>query len=406
MLPQLAVKNILAYKKRSIITLLLTTVSTALLVFSSAFMEGSHSTMIRNAVELYPGYLQITGIGFRDSPSLDRIMVDTQPVIEILKTQDDIEVFTERFETYVLFSSDEKATGALLAGIEPEKELHISRLKSALIKGHYPDNTDSGQLYIGFELAKKLKLEVGDSVSYIGTGADYSFAADNLTVIGIFKTGLYEFDGSSAFVPKKYFDSAMASQNMASHIIVQPKNKEDTEQLSTRLASILPNNFEAESWQESMSGLVQAMELDSIFGYITLAIIFIVIFFVIMIYTLLGVFTRIREIGVLRAVGTTSKQVFILLITESALLTFTGVVLGGCIGGALSYYFELNPLHFAGYEDQFKQYGLVQSALPAAFSPLIIMRDMIIMFLLGVGCTIYPIFKILGYNPVEAMRHV
>lgn len=406
MLPQLAVKNILAYKKRSIITLLLTAISTALLVFTSAFMGGSHSTMIRNAVELYPGYLQITGKGFRDTPSLDHIMIDIQPVREVLLSQDDIEVFAERFETFVLFSSDEKATGALLAGIEPEKEAHISRLKSALTEGRYLNDDDTGQLYIGFELAKKLKLGVGDSVSYIGTGADYSFAADNLTVVGIFKTGLYEFDGSSAFVSKKYFDYAMASQNMASHIIVQPKNTEDAQHLAERLNTLLPGDFESESWLDTMSGLVQGMELDSIFGYITLAIIFIVIFFVIMIYTLLGVFTRIREIGVLRAIGTTSKQVFTLLVAESALLTLAGVILGGCIGGILAYYFEMNPLYFSGYEDQFKHYGLVQSSLPTVFSPLIILRDMTLMFLLGVGCTIYPIFKILSYNPVEAMRHV
>ncbi|WP_163339611.1 FtsX-like permease family protein [Desulfopila sp. IMCC35008] len=406
MLPQLALKNILTFKKRSIITLLLTAISTALLVFASAFMGGSHSTMIRNAVELYPGYLQITGKGFRDTPSLEHIMVDIKPVREILLSQNEIEVFAERFETFVLFSSDEKATGALLAGIEPEKEAHISRLKSSLTEGKYLSNVTTGQLYIGFELAKKLRVGVGDSISYIGTGADYSFAADNLTVVGIFMTGLYEFDGSSAFVPKSYFDSAMASYNMASHIIVQPKFTEGAEQLAQRLTTLLPDEFTAESWQETMSGLVQAMELDSIFGYITLAIIFIVIFFVIMIYTLLGVFTRIREIGVLRAIGTTSNQVFALLVLESTLLTLAGVLLGGVIGGLLAYYFEVHPLYFSGYEDQFKQYGLVQSSLPTDFSPIAILRDMTIMFLLGVGCTIYPIFKILRYNPVEAMRHV
>lgn len=406
MLPQLAVKNILAYKKRSIITLLLTAISTALLVFTSAFMGGSHSTMIRNAVELYPGYLQITGQGFRDAPSLDHIMVDTQPVRKVLQSQKDIEIFTERFETFVLFSSDEKATGALLAGIEPEKEAHISRLKSAVTEGKYLSNDGIGHVYIGLELAKKLKVGVGDSVSYIGTGADYSFAADNLTVIGMFKTGLYEFDSSSAFVSKKYFDSAMASHNMASHIIILPKIKEDAEQLARKLKSLLPKKFTVESWLDTMSGLVQAMELDSIFGYITLVIIFIVIFFVIMIYTLLGVFTRIREIGVLRAIGTSSRQIFTLLLLESALLTLVGVLLGGCIGGLLAYYFELHPLHFSGYEDQFKQYGLVQSSLPTDFSPAIILRDITIMFFLGVGCTMYPIFKILRYNPVEAMRHV
>lgn len=406
MIIRLVLRNIRTYGKRSLVTLLLTFISTALLIFSSAFMGGSHSTMIRNAVELYPGYLQITGKGFRDSPSLEHVMTDIRPIRPVLQDMKDVKLFTERFETFVLLSAEEKATGSLLAGIEPVKETHISRLKSSLVLGRYLLPDDSNKVYIGNELARKLKLTIGDTVSFIGTAADYSFAADNLDVIGIFKTGLYEFDMSSAFVVKKYFDTAMSSKDMASHIVIKPRDPYQARQLATQLNTLLPEGYICESWQQTMSGLVQAMELDSIFGYITLAIIFIVIFFVIMIYTLLGVYTRIREIGILRAIGTTRKQVFALLLGESVILTLLGVLAGGLAGGLLSYYFELHPLYFAGYEDQFKQYGLVQSSLPTEFSPTAILRDMTIMFLLGVGCTVYPIIKILSYNPVEAIRHV
>ncbi|MCI5157981.1 MAG: hypothetical protein D3906_05975, partial [Candidatus Electrothrix sp. AUS1_2] len=68
---KLACRNIIAYKKRSIITLLLTTVTTALLVFGTALMNGSHSTILSNAVEIYPGYIQITHKEFRDNPGFD-----------------------------------------------------------------------------------------------------------------------------------------------------------------------------------------------------------------------------------------------------------------------------------------------------------------------------------------------
>lgn len=406
MLLSLAVKNIRSYRKRSLVTLILTAISTALLVFSSSFMNGSHSTMIKNSVELYPGYLQITERGFRDEPSLEHIITDTDRILSILEQQDGITDFSQRFETFVLLSSEEKALGTLFSGIEPDKERHISRLEQSLVEGRYLVSGDENKLYIGYELARKLQIGLGDTVSFIGTGADYSFAADNLTVIGLFRTGLYEFDSSSAFVTKSYFDSVMVSDNLASHIVIQPEHTGEARTLAQRLTPLLPPEIVCESWEETMAGLVQAMELDSLFGYITLAIIFIVIFFVIMIYTLLGVYARIREIGILRAIGTSRQEVFALLLSESLLITLSGVLLGGLLGGALSLYFELHPIHFSGYEEQFKQYGLVESSLPAIFSPVDILRDMAIMLILGVGCTIYPIFKILGYTPVEAIRHV
>ena len=155
-----------------------------------------------------------------------------------------------------------------------------------------------------------------------------------------------------------------------------------------------------------MAGLVKAMKLDSVFGYITLGIIFIVIFFVIMIYTLLAVFSRIHEIGILRAIGTTPNQILAQLLLESSILALVSVTIGGLIGGAFAYYFSLNPIVFSGFEEQFKQYGMAASEMPTAFMPLVILRDMIVMFVLSVLSTLYPILKVNRYQPVEAIHHV
>ena len=77
---KIAIKNIVVYKKRSIITIVLTCFTTALLVFSSAFWDGSHNKMIESAVEIYPGYLQITQKDFRKTPSYDNLIFDAQTV--------------------------------------------------------------------------------------------------------------------------------------------------------------------------------------------------------------------------------------------------------------------------------------------------------------------------------------
>ncbi|MCK5323047.1 MAG: ABC transporter permease, partial [Desulfobulbaceae bacterium] len=397
---KIAIKNIVAYKRRSIVTVALTCFTTALLVFASAFWDGSHNKMIESAVEIYPGYLQITQKDFRKIPSYDNLIFDARSVRNALTKISGIDTFGERFESFVLFSSREKAVGGMFTGIEPEKEERLSRLKKSLKKGEYLSPGDHAKLYIGTELAKRLKVDVGDVLSFVGTGADYSFAADNVTVKGIFQTGLFDFDASAAFVSKSYFDYIMAAQNYATHFIVLPEKPQDVEDLAATISRKLGSEYQALSWQKTMAGLVQAMKVDSIFGYITLSIIFIVIFFVIMIYTLLAVFARVREIGILRAVGTTPSQILRLLVLESVLLGLVSVVAGGLIGGALAYYFQLHPIVFPGYEEQFKQYGLAASAMPAIFSLSTIVRDMIVMFVLTVLSTLYPILKVNGYRPI------
>ncbi|MBU0909388.1 MAG: ABC transporter permease, partial [Proteobacteria bacterium] len=210
---KIAIRNIFAYRKRSIITVILLACTTALLVFATAYMDGSHGRLIQSSVEIYPGYVQITHQGFRENPSLENLIFDAAQVSESLQDFPGIEVLTPRFESYVLFSSAEKAVGGMFTAIDPEKERQVSRLAASLKQGSYLTSTDQALVYMGSELAKRLKVGVGDQLAFVGTGADYSFAADTLTVKGIFQTGLFDFDSRASFVAKPYFDRVMAAEN-------------------------------------------------------------------------------------------------------------------------------------------------------------------------------------------------
>lgn len=403
----IAKKSIFANKSRSIVTILLMTFSTAILIFSSTLMDGEHKIMLKNAVEVYPGYIQITDKAFRDNPSFDHLIFDVKEVTDKLDKNKEIDTYASRFETFVLFSAKEKTIGAMITGIEPEREKQLSKLSSALKEGAYLGQDDTSAIYIGSELAKRLGVGLGDELSFIGSSADYSFCADTLRIKGIFETGLYQFDNSSSFVNRAYFDQIFVSDNLATHIIVLPKKVEHATALANEIQHILPSPLVAESWTEFMEDLVKAMELDSIFGYVTLGIFFIVIFFVVMIYTLLVVFSRVKEIGVLRAIGTSNREILTMLLAESALLSLISVIFGGLIGGYLAYYFNIHPIDFGKeFEEQFKQYGIMSTALPTDFNLFTIFRDMVIMLILGILCTLYPIFKINALTPSEAMRHV
>ncbi len=404
---KIAYKNIRANKKRSMITIFLSLSGTAMLIFVSTFMDGYHNKMLQNAVELYPSYIQIHHKEFKDNPNFDNLIFNRDKIIQKLKLNPQINIVTSRFEASVLLSSLDKSIGVMITSIEPLKEQHISKLKQSLKKGEYLDVNDTNSLYVGNELAKRLKVDIGDKITFVGTGADYSFCADIVKVKGIFQTGSYEFDLNSAFLNQSYFDKIFISDNLATSLIVLPTNPKNSQILSDNINMVLDKELVSKSWQEFMESFVKAMELDSIFGYFTLFIFFIVIFFVILIYTLLVVYSRIKEIGVLRAIGTTKNQILQMLIFESIILSSISVVIGGLIGAYLAYYFSINPIELgADYNEQFKQYGLMATSLPTEFNLTTIFRDMVIMFVLNILSTLYPILNVNKYKPVEAINHV
>lgn len=412
MLWKMAVRELLTHKKRSFITLLLSAFSTALFIFANAIHYGSHNQLIRSSVEVYPGYMEITNRAFEDDPSFDNLIFDVAKVKDILDHSEGIEVHAARFESFALYSTDEQSIGGMFTAIEPENEAKVSRLKASLIEGKYLDPDDTNALYLGAELAKRLKVGIGDKISFISTGADYSFAADNLVIKGLFKTKLYEFDNSSAFVNKAYFDEVMKSENIATHIIITPHETEAVDTVTDDLQSALDDSLEVKNYKTTMKDLILAMEIDEIFGYITLGIFFVVIFFVIAIFAFLSVYARIRQIGVLRAIGTTPGQIVGMLLIEALILGILSVGIGGSTGAYATYHYEKHPISLSSWgevevEEYYKQYNMVaELTLPTEFNPPKMIMQMLLMLLLNLLTVVYPIVMINRFTPTEAIRYV
>lgn len=402
----LAIKNILHYKGRSITTFVLSFFSALLFVVYVALMDGSHEKMLEDSLKVYTGPAQVMLKGYRDEKSYDYLVEDVARLRKSVEGIDGITAVAARLESFALLSTQSESVGAMIVGIEPEAEAKISRLRVALKEGAYLEEGDTNALYIGEELSKRLKVKVGDTLALIGTATDYSFAADKFVVSGIFKTGLFEFDTSSAFVNKRYFDSLMMSGNMASYLVVGVEELERVESVVAQINGRLDSGYEAVSWRILMSDLVQAMEVDSIFGYVSMGLFLIVIFFVVMIYGFINITVRTRELGLLRAIGVRPSQLTGLLLTETLILASSSVLIATLIGGCLAYYYELYPIVIEGIAETYKEYGYVSDEIPTRFDLFTIFWNAALVFALNILAIAYPIYYISRYTPMEAIRHV
>ena len=406
MLFSLAFKNILKSKGRSIITLLLSMLTTTLFIIYVAFMDGSHHQFIKSSVEIYTGYAHVNLKGYRDESDYENRIEEANLVDAILKNDKSVKEYAPRFETYALLSSDEKSVGSMIVGILPSAERALSKLPSSLIRGEYLSDSDTNAIYMGSDLAKRLKVDVGSEIAMVGSSIDYSIAADLFTVKGIFKTGLFEFDSQSAFVNKTYLDTVMLSHNMVSYFTLNFHDNDPIDRATAALQGSLPSAYEAVNWKILLSALVQAMLVDSIFGYISISIFFVVIFFVIMIFSYVNIYTRAREIGLLRALGLTSKNIFGMLFTEILLLATLSMVMGTLIGASVAYYYELHPIVISGMAETYKEYGVVSDEIPMHFDLFTIAWNALTIFMLNIAAIIYPISKINRLTAMEAMRYV
>ena len=403
----LALKNILFYKGRSITTFILTFISAILFIVYVALMDGSHNSMLQNALKVYTGAIEIYHKGYRDIGGNEYLIRDVKSIEDKLALLDGVKSYSSRYETYGLLSSKEYSAASMVGGIEPHKEKSLSKLASALVSGEFLKQGVDNSIYIGANLAKKLKVKVGDEVSFVGSASDNSFAADIFIVCGIFKTGSFEFDSTTSFVSRDYFDELMYAFNKASYITIKVENIENIDVVNSEILKILDDeNLESLTWKILMKTMVEAMEVDSIFGYISLSLFVVVIFFVIMIYGFINVSSRIKEFGVLRCIGLSKFNIFSLLFYEIFILSSLAIVVATPIAGYICYYYSINPIVIEGMAEMYKDYGIISNEVPFNFDILTIFWNVGIIYILNILSIIYPYFYINSYEPIEATRHV
>ena len=335
------------------------------------------------------------------------LIQDVKTITDKLLHVEGIEAFTARYETYGLLSSAENSAASMVAGIEPDKEKAISSISLALKEGAFLSDDSGSCLYMGEGLVQKLKLKLGGEVAFVGGASDNSFAADIFKVCGIFKTGSFEFDLSTSFVSRSYFDKLMLSQNKASYITVKVDNLEHVDTINKKIVQTLDSEkLESLTWKTLMKTMVEAMEVDSIFGYISLSLFLIVIFFVIMIYGFINVSSRIKEFGVLRCIGLCNSNIFSLLFYEIFILSTLAILLATPIAGTICYYYSLNPIVIEGIAEMYKDYGIVSDEIPFDFDIFTITWNLAVIYGLNFLSILYPYVYINSFRPIEATKHV
>ncbi len=124
-----ALKNILFYKSRSITTFVLTFLSALLFIVYVAMMDGSHGSMLKNALKVYTGAIEIYKKGYRDIGGNEYLLENVDMIEKKLSSIEGIKSFTSRYETYGLLSYNNYSSAAMVVGIEPLKEEKSSQLK-------------------------------------------------------------------------------------------------------------------------------------------------------------------------------------------------------------------------------------------------------------------------------------
>ena len=305
-----------------------------------------------------------------------------------------------------LFATEEKTQGAMIVGVDPSAEPAHSRIiQNIKIGKSIADN--SNRILVGQDFAESMSLQIGSELAFVGQSIDGSIAAETFIIEGIFRTGFVEMDRNLIVADLSYLQKLLLADNLVSHVIVHPRGTDENEIYRTVFVfeKLLEGlGVEIIPWTEELSYLVQTLNFDRASGQFIFSILLMIIFFVLLIYAQISILTRTREIGVMRALGTSPGKIFCILILENFLSGTIGCLLGALLGASLALYFQIYPMQFPSLEEAIRQYGLSDTSLPTLFKPSTMLQGFSIVLSMNLLSAIQPIMKVLWMKPVDALK--
>lgn len=403
----LAWRNLWRHGRRTWLTIGAMVFSNTLLVFSISLQFGSYDMMIDNTLQAYSGHIQLQHPRYLDETKMRYALPDIDIGAQTLRRELGLSSVSARAAGFALASSNERSYGLQILGVDAEHEPLVSTLPGLIKQGRYLDPGASEEIVIGSVLARNLKVEPGDELTFLGSGLDDSFAAGVVRVVGVFESGVVDLDRAMAQVNLGYFQETFAMRGHGHSIVVRAAHIDDVEPLMARISKLplAGNNTALRHWDELQPGLRQAIQADMASAWFMYVVLIVLVAFSVLNTQLMSVLERTREFGTMMALGLKPSRLSRLVMVETALMTAVGLVLGITLGFLITWYLSKVGFSYPGMDEMAVKFNLPDRMYPAislislTLGPAIVAAGSLL-------ASIYPATRLYLLLPIEAMRAV
>lgn len=399
---KLAWRNIWRNKRRTFITLASIIFAVFLAIITSSMQKGSWDHMINSVLNNYMGPGHVHQAGYWEDQTINNSFeaLETENLVADNKYIDDL---VPRLESFALASARVQTAGVQVVGIHPEKEDKLTMLSKKLIAGEL-FNLDDRSAILSEGLARKLGIGIGDSIVLLGQGFRGNSAVGKYPVTGLVKYAASNMNNSMVYLPLPLAQDLYAAPGRLSALILNIPKSYYLEDAIESIQSSLGESYEVMPWQELMPELVQAMKADASGNYIMYFVVYLIIGFGIFSTIIMMTNERKHEFGILLAIGMKRWRLMVMVVLETMLISFLGILSGIAVSVPIIGYMSHNPITLSGgYADAFESYGFEPMYVFSAAAGIFINQAIIIM-VIAFFVILYPVIKLGRIDPATAMR--
>ena len=400
---KLSWRNLWRNPTRTNVTILAVSLCIAVLIIFQSMIVGLIEKAKFTTTNLVIGEVQVHAEGYLDDRSIYNSLQNTEE-IHLIAKENNIGL-VERSYGFGLISSGTKSAGTQFWGINPESELQHFDFANHIDKGNFLTNTSLKKIVLGRKLASSIAADIGTELVVFVQGADGSLGNELFYVAGILKNMADNVDRGAAMILREDFDILFSTNNLIHEIALNSKGRFESEEIQ-KLLSARTADVDVETWQQLMPTIALLTEKMSVFMRTFFSLIFgIAASLGVMNTMIMSTYDRMREFGIIRAIGTTPWRILKQVSLEAILLTTIASVIGAVVGLSVALYFQKYGFDVSGGGNMSFGGVVMDPVWKASVSVGIVLLPVVLLILVSIVASIYPASIAARIKPVEAIHY-
>lgn len=405
----LAWRNLWRHKRRTLITASSIAFGVLLAVTFTGAGDYFYTRMIDAGANMGMGHITVAAPDYNRAPSSKKRLKNAERLRQLLVERPEVASAVTRIQGQAMFASARKSVGGTFIAIDPQQEnAHNNLFIQALVEGDMLESRPERGVVLGSDLARKLQLELGKKVIYTTTDANGDIVSAIARVSGIFHSGVSEVDGALAIFPLHSVQEVLGyQQDEASFIAVSLKDQRFSHEFRDVIQQQAAfQDVDVLNWQQTQPDLAGMIAVDKSSNYISQVLIALLIAAGILNTMLMSVLERVREFGVMMAIGMSPANLFKLVMLESFWLAVLGLLIGVVVTVPWYIYMSDTGIDLtSAYGDDFSFGGvLLDPVFKIRLFKESIIAILIGLFSLALTAGAYPAWRAGRIPPVESLK--
>ena len=400
----LAWRNLWRNHRRTLVMLSAISIAAWAMIFMTSLIRGMVNEMLRDGIRSLPGHVQVHHSDFRDDPSVGNLVGMTSADIGTALADAGIEQYSARVRVPAVISSERESRGVLLLGVDPEREVAIDSIGSSVAEGRTLESIDDNGVIIGRKLAKKLDTDIGKRIVLMSQDPDNEVADRGFRVVGLYEASLAAQEEAFVFAGRATIQRMLQIDDSVSEVAVVGEDYRVVAPLLTSVRAAIGGQDEVLPWMDIDRYLGTMMGVMDGFVLVWVIVIFLALSFGLVNTLVMAVFERVREIGLMLALGMRPASILGQIVVESLFLLALGLMIGNLFA-----YLSVIPLT-DGIDISAVAEGMEMFGASSILYPELELRDMttanVVVLVLGLLASLSPAWRASRYEPVEAITKV